>query len=877
MISGATRGAGGAALGSHLVSAFFNEAVQDGPARGLISETTEGRIAELTRLGSHARTATPLYHVHCDDPPDRPLTDGQRAAHWARVEQEFGFAGQPFSSTLHTKNGRTHEHRVYLRTRPNGTAIRLDHDYARREKLDRITEFEVGQPFVRGAHSRAVLSALENERPDVAVAVRAAGLHQGPRPRPAMTPTERQQQDRTGVSKADIANSVAAAWAHSDDGTAFAAALADHGLTLAQGDSASVIVDKTGNTHSVLRMLNMAAKASKTDAPNSAEVSSRLEGMNLPTVAEATGAMQVAQAAAAAVAHAVLGIDFAPATEQPAPAIAVEARPETLETVTPTQTAAPSIDAIGEAKDTAVNVTSGSGAALAASETGSAGASLEDAGDGPGEPPDVNASPDERAKWSAKDQAYRERKASIWAAWIASQEAARKQTAPTKTHTKGGQENVDIQRQAEESAEAIQRLINDLGKAYRRAASAAEIRRAVAIFEADSAAIHDRAEQHGDDRAAGGESSPTDWYDIGDPRIGGASSGDVSGLSDTENGRGTEQDRRDFDSPDRSRGKSATAGGIVRARIADAAAAVRIESRLNTQPDAMARLRAGTQALQPDPIAQVRGRTWFDAVSAARDGLHARYTEQRSRAPKTTAFDQWLEAQARIDPTARAVIAAVAEQKEKKAAAVARVSDDRNRIVAILATHPHPDPADRDPDARERREVQAARDEHTASRAAEAAETLVAAKAAFWDRDAATWMRNVLFGQPTAKQRQALDAAAYAERNANTRPDDGTLKVARERGRLLAIGARDRTTDWKQRPDVVKAFEQDRLNRVVDAAAASGDPAITQSLRDPDPDAARQVILLREESERRQQEAMERRLRIQPRDDTPRPGPRSPR
>ena len=296
MIAGATRGAGGPALGRHLANAGMNEAVIVGQSRGLMSENIRDQVAELTRLGSHARTQAPIYHVHADPPEGRPWDDADRARYWELFEQEFGLERQPFASVIHVKGGREHEHRAYLRTRPDGTAIRLDHDFARREKLSRIMEWERGEPLTKGAHNRAVISALEKDgREDVADAMRAAGMHEGPRPRAGLTPTERLQQDRTSITKQNIAACVAQAWTASDSGQAFHAALAEHGLILARGDKCAVIVDGTGNMHSLQRLLAMDARTNGTDAPKAADVAARLHGTLLPSVAEARQviAMQV--------------------------------------------------------------------------------------------------------------------------------------------------------------------------------------------------------------------------------------------------------------------------------------------------------------------------------------------------------------------------------------------------------------------------------------------------------------------------------------------------------------------------------------------------------------------------------------------------------
>ena len=242
MISGATRGRGGRALANHVANAEANEVVIPGPSRGLVATTITAQVAELTRLGSHARTNQPIYHVHLDPPVDGNWSDLQREAYWERFEVEFGLERQPYAAQYHVKRGRTHEHREYLRVRPDGTAIRLDWDFPRREKLGRIAEFEAGQPFVAGKFNRRVIAELLKEgRADVAAAMIAAGLDSVERPVADLTPTQRMQQDRTGVRKGDVQAAAWRAWRASDSGTAFIFALSAEGLRLAQGDKVPVI------------------------------------------------------------------------------------------------------------------------------------------------------------------------------------------------------------------------------------------------------------------------------------------------------------------------------------------------------------------------------------------------------------------------------------------------------------------------------------------------------------------------------------------------------------------------------------------------------------------------------------------------------------
>lgn len=289
MIGGATRGAGGRALGRHLTDTRHGQTAQPGASRGLVSATIRGQIAEIGDMAAHARTRTPLYHVHADPPPGAAWGEAQWARYWARFEREFDLETQPFAEAIHTKAGREHRHRVYSRVRTDGTAIRLDHDHPRREKINRLTEYDEGLPLVGGKHSRAVAAALEREgRADVVDAMRRAGLLDGPRSVAPTTPQERAQQQRTAVPVADVRAAAWEAYQSADP----EAALAQHGLRLAAGDKGPVIVDQTGAAHAWSRAVGAGAKAVGARGPGARTAKTAVAALDMPLLKQARRAIR---------------------------------------------------------------------------------------------------------------------------------------------------------------------------------------------------------------------------------------------------------------------------------------------------------------------------------------------------------------------------------------------------------------------------------------------------------------------------------------------------------------------------------------------------------------------------------------------------------
>lgn len=403
MIVGATRGAGGKALGAHLSATAHNEQVTLNESRGLISEDIKTQIDELTGLGSHARTKTPLYHVHLDPPENKPLSESERFQYWEQFEKEFKLEDRPFASVSHLKNGREHEHRVYLAIKDDGKAIRFDFNYQRHEKINRLFELQRGESLTKGAHNKAVILQLEKEgKAEIAQQLREAGIDQGPKP-VAISPVERHQQERTGIQKADIAQQVLTAWQSSDDGKSFVNALQENNLTLAHGAKCDVIVDQSGNTHALSRLLNMATKEAGLDKIESAQVVERLATVEIPTVKTFQEFRQSLPAST---------------PENPKPD---NGKAEVKD---------------GGSHPTRAPSSGGSGGHIAQQAPTQApqANTAQEAIDGPGEPPGPNATWDQKQAYEKRKIEYEQRKAQ---AFLASQRASA-QPKPSTSTSSGG-------------------------------------------------------------------------------------------------------------------------------------------------------------------------------------------------------------------------------------------------------------------------------------------------------------------------------------------------------------------------------------------------------------------------------------------------------
>lgn len=557
MMTGAAGGRGGSALGNHLANTKEHGAgARAGESRGLVGETTREQIAELTAIASRARTTKPLYHVFAR-PQEGAAWKGQDfRKFWESFEKEFGLERQPFAEATHDSDG--HQHRVYSLVKRDGTTIRMSQDFARREKLERVTEFDRGERFVVGGHNKAVIRALATERPEIAAAMHAANMHKVPRPVAALSPQARAQQDRTNIKKADIAAATAAAWNRSDSGTAFQAALLEQGLRLARGDKCPLVVDKTGNTHSLRRLLSMDAKGAGGEAPKEQDIRDRLDGLSLPTLAEAKQQPLPEN----------WNVQPVPTPPEPPPtgeaaqtAPAAEPRAAQATETVPSRDACPPASSVGGG-----GVSGGS-----ASTSGGPSAALTDLGDGPGEPPGPGASPAEQARYRARLAAYEERKGAAWAAYVRGQQGEGPHAA-----VQSGRGQYGIVQQEGGSA----------------AAAANETNRS-----------EDRWHEHPDikwnDGAAGcggegsGRNNPKDTreHEPGVGLVGGPDRSPAVGGTITDIGNSTDSHSR--------LGRSAADRAAARAYIKRVATARRLETGIAGMPEAMAALRLARAELSP--------------------------------------------------------------------------------------------------------------------------------------------------------------------------------------------------------------------------------------------------------------------------------------
>lgn len=232
-------------LAAHLLNGTDNEIVEVVEVRDAVGDNLHAAFAEWRAVSLGTRTRNCLYHASISVP--REEIAEMSAAHWKEavdeLETRLGLGGHPRAVVRHRKHERDHVHVVWLRVNPATLKAASDsHNYRVHEATSRSLEVRFGLRAVVGAHTRP------------------AGT---PRPVAFATHGDQQAAERTGMSVAEVAAAVKAAWRESVDGPSFAAAVAKRGLFLARGDRGILVVDGMGTPHSIARRAGVKAAAVK--------------------------------------------------------------------------------------------------------------------------------------------------------------------------------------------------------------------------------------------------------------------------------------------------------------------------------------------------------------------------------------------------------------------------------------------------------------------------------------------------------------------------------------------------------------------------------------------------------------------------------------
>lgn len=231
MILKASQRAGAGQLAAHLLNTKDNEHVRVHELRGFVADDLHGAFSEAHAVSKGTKCRQFLFSLSLNPPKEAKVSEAvfERAAD--RAEKALGLDGQPRAIVFHEKEGRRHAHVVWSRIDASTMrAVNLPHFKRKLTSLSRELFLDHGWKLPDGMRAGGGKSPLN------------------------FTLTEWQQAKREGVGPREIKAVFREAWERSDSGSALAAALAERGYFLAEGDQRNVVaVDTNGTIYSFAR------------------------------------------------------------------------------------------------------------------------------------------------------------------------------------------------------------------------------------------------------------------------------------------------------------------------------------------------------------------------------------------------------------------------------------------------------------------------------------------------------------------------------------------------------------------------------------------------------------------------------------------------
>src|SRR5271165_1200068 len=261
ILKGNQRG-GGQQMAAHLMNSYDNERVEIADVRGAVAQDLSGAFAEWDAEARGTKCQKFLYSLSLNpDQSQGHLTREQYLELLERTERSLQLVGQPRAVVFHEKRDKD----GVLREHCHAVWSRIDTDKMKAVQIahDRLKLRTVAREFARD-HGLELPDGLKKDGKRDRFNDRAKQENLG----------ERQQKERTGISKEQRMADIATCWKETGNGAAFVQALEAKGYYLARGDQrAFVVVDLHSEVHSLSRQLSGVAK--------SKEVKDRLAGYPL--------------------------------------------------------------------------------------------------------------------------------------------------------------------------------------------------------------------------------------------------------------------------------------------------------------------------------------------------------------------------------------------------------------------------------------------------------------------------------------------------------------------------------------------------------------------------------------------------------------------
>lgn len=238
MILKASQRSGGKQLGLHLLKTEENEHVEIHEVSGFVSDDLMGAMKEAHALSLGTKCKQYLFSVSLNPPADESVRVEVFEQALRMIEERMGLEGQPRMVVFHEKEGRRHAHAVWSRIDAETmTAKPLPYFKMQLRDVAKQLFLENGWKLPEGFRD----SKLRDPR--------------------NFTLDEWQQAKRAGLDAKHLKETIQECWNLSDNGPAFAKALEERGLFLAQGDRRGhVAVSIEGEVFAIARLIDKRTK-----------------------------------------------------------------------------------------------------------------------------------------------------------------------------------------------------------------------------------------------------------------------------------------------------------------------------------------------------------------------------------------------------------------------------------------------------------------------------------------------------------------------------------------------------------------------------------------------------------------------------------------
>jgi hypothetical protein len=228
MIAKGTTHNNGAKLARYMTTGKENERAELWQLTGFAAGDIRDAFRSVHVMAEATRCEHPFFHCQIRNPDGEELTREQWRRVADRIETKLGLTDQPRAIAFHIDENTGHEHMHLAWSRINGETMRavpLPFFKERLKEECRLLEKELD------------LTRVTSERHGAAL---------------APTRDEFEQARRLGVDIHAVRNTIRDCFERSDNGRSFEAALADHGLLLAQGDRRDfVVIDHENGIHAL--------------------------------------------------------------------------------------------------------------------------------------------------------------------------------------------------------------------------------------------------------------------------------------------------------------------------------------------------------------------------------------------------------------------------------------------------------------------------------------------------------------------------------------------------------------------------------------------------------------------------------------------------